>query len=179
MDFKIHILGGSGSGTTTLAKALARHFAVPHFDADDYYWESTDPPFTAKRSIEKRIKLLTDDLDQASSWVLSGSLVNWADSVNDRFTHVIFITLQSEVRLVRLRQRERLKFGSRLDPGGDMYHQHLDFIEWAMRYDEGGLDVRSKHFHDAWLGTLHCSIIKVSGDVPTEQQVQFVLRSLK
>jgi adenylate kinase family enzyme len=38
MVSRIHILGASGSGTTTLAKALANELGYKHFDTDDYYW---------------------------------------------------------------------------------------------------------------------------------------------
>lgn len=34
---RILIMGASGSGTTTLASALADRWAVPHADADDYF----------------------------------------------------------------------------------------------------------------------------------------------
>jgi len=35
---RIHILGASGSGTTTLGRALAERLQCPHFDTDDYFW---------------------------------------------------------------------------------------------------------------------------------------------
>src|SRR5438128_874343 len=43
---RLHILGASGSGTTTLGRALAEGLQCPHFDTDDYFWLPTDPPFT-------------------------------------------------------------------------------------------------------------------------------------
>lgn len=42
----IHILGASGSGTTTLARALAVKTGYAHFDTDDYFWLPTKVPFT-------------------------------------------------------------------------------------------------------------------------------------
>ena len=35
---KIHILGASGSGTTTLAQALSTVLHNTHLDTDDYFW---------------------------------------------------------------------------------------------------------------------------------------------
>jgi hypothetical protein len=35
---RIHILGASGSGTTTLGHALAARLQCPHFDTDAYFW---------------------------------------------------------------------------------------------------------------------------------------------
>ena len=42
----LHITGASGSGTTTLGRALASAWAVPHADTDDYFWVPTTPPYT-------------------------------------------------------------------------------------------------------------------------------------
>ena len=44
MIHRIHILGASGSGTTTLGRALAARLQCPHFDTDDCFWLPTDPP---------------------------------------------------------------------------------------------------------------------------------------
>ena len=38
---RIHILGASGSGTTTLGRALAERLQCRHFDTDDYFWLPT------------------------------------------------------------------------------------------------------------------------------------------
>lgn len=35
---RIHILGASGVGTSTLGKALADKLNYCHLDTDDYYW---------------------------------------------------------------------------------------------------------------------------------------------
>ncbi|MEC2176437.1 hypothetical protein P9G41_17400, partial [Bacillus amyloliquefaciens] len=55
MKNKIHILGASGVGTSTLGVALSKHLPHTHLDTDDYYW--TDK-FTKKREIPERRKLL-------------------------------------------------------------------------------------------------------------------------
>ncbi len=55
---KIHITGASGSGTTTLGRALAHLANVDHFDTDDYFWEPSDPPFSRPRLRDERIRLL-------------------------------------------------------------------------------------------------------------------------
>jgi NAD(P)-dependent dehydrogenase (short-subunit alcohol dehydrogenase family) len=35
---RIHVTGASGSGVTTLGRALADALALPHHDTDDYFW---------------------------------------------------------------------------------------------------------------------------------------------
>ena len=43
---RVLVLGATASGTTTLARALADRWSVPHADTDDYFWVPTDPPYT-------------------------------------------------------------------------------------------------------------------------------------
>jgi adenylate kinase family enzyme len=53
---RVHILGASGSGTTTLAQALAARLGCPHYDTDHYYWLPSDPPFQHIREREARAR---------------------------------------------------------------------------------------------------------------------------
>ncbi len=39
---KIHILGGPGSGKTTLGECLSSRFHVPHYDLDQIGWKLND-----------------------------------------------------------------------------------------------------------------------------------------
>lgn len=79
MFHRIHILGASGSGTTTLGRALAACLQCPHFDTDDYFWLPTEPPYTQRRGQTERAQLLMGDLTAYNSWVVSGSLCGWGD----------------------------------------------------------------------------------------------------
>ena len=45
-----------------------------------------------------------------------------------------------------LTKREKEVFGSRIEPGGDMYKNHLEFIEWAKAYDDGDLDMIKEYW---------------------------------
>ncbi len=55
---KIHLLGPSCSGTTTLGKLIAKEYKIPWYDTDDIFWIKTDPPFTQKRELNERIEIL-------------------------------------------------------------------------------------------------------------------------
>lgn len=48
---RIHIFGASGSGTSTLGRAVAARLGYAFLDADDFYWLPTDPPFREKRDV--------------------------------------------------------------------------------------------------------------------------------
>lgn len=175
MNQRIYTFGASGSGTTTLAKALAEKLRLPHFDADDYFWEKTNPPYTNKRSVEKRLELLQEDLAQQSGWVLSGSMVKWGDALIPKISLAVFLLIPPSIRLARLKARERAQHGSRVDPGGDMEKIHSDLMDWAAKYDEGGLEVRSKKMHEDWMKNFHCPVLRIEGDFSTERQVEMVL----
>ncbi len=54
MTQHILITGAAGSGTTTLAIALAKVLGVTHLEADDYFWLPTELPYQHRASREKR-----------------------------------------------------------------------------------------------------------------------------
>lgn len=85
----IHILGASGCGTTTLGRAISKNFGYTHFDSDDYFWQPTDPPYTVKREVEERQKLLADDMAKCEKCVISGSLCGWGDIFIPDFDPVV------------------------------------------------------------------------------------------
>lgn len=178
MDFRIHITGASGSGTTTLAKYLAKELNSAHFDVDQYFWEKTNPPFTTQRPVAHRLELLKTDLSQQPSWTLSGSMVGWGDPIASQFTHIVFLYIPPEIRLKRLKERERLLHGSRIDSGGDMAQIHTHLMEWAAKYDKGGMEVRSKLMHEAWLASMKCPVIRIESPVSTEEQAKITFQKI-
>src|SRR5262245_39698064 len=103
---RVHIVGASGSGTTTLGRALANRLGHPHVDADSLFWLPTDPPFTAKRPKDERQALLHRLLPVAGQWVFSGSAVQWATPIEPFYDLVVFVHLDPAVRMERLRRRE-------------------------------------------------------------------------
>ncbi len=167
---KLHIFGASGSGVTTLGKKLSDHYQIPFFDADDYYWKKTDPPFQEAHSIETRKLLLNNALSDQKSWVISGSLMSWGQEIQEEFSCAIYLYVSKEERIQRIKTREHKRFGKRIKAGGDMYDAHIKFLEWAYQYDEGLLSGRNKPRHDAWMKTLKCPLIKIEGDY-TEAEV--------
>jgi adenylate kinase family enzyme len=109
---RVHITGASGSGTTTLGRALADALAVSHHDTDDYFWRPTDPPYQERREREARLRLMRELFLGKASWVLSGSLIGWGDSIIPYFDLVVFLSVSTEARLERLRKREAVRFGA-------------------------------------------------------------------
>jgi adenylate kinase family enzyme len=175
---RIHILGASGSGTTTLGHALAERLQCPHFDTDNYFWVPTDPPFTQQRERTERVQLLMNDVTAQDAWVVSGSLCGWGDVAIPLFELVIFLWIPQDVRMARLRRREHARFGTRIEPGGDMYEQSQAFLAWAASYDDGDMDIRNRRRHEQWLGTLPCPIVCFEGEYTIEEQLAELMGEL-
>ena len=175
----IHIFGPSGSGTTTLGEKICRELGYVLMDTDDYFWMPTDPKFTAKRPAADRICLMRRDMEKSQNVVISGSLTDWGDVLIPSFTLAIRIEMEQSLRLERIRQREQRKFGSRIEPGGDMYETHRAFMEWAKSYDTGGPEIRSRRKHDQWQTLLSCPVLLLDGADTVDANYQKVLQFMK
>lgn len=174
----IHIYGASGSGTSTIGKFIANKLGYFFMDTDDYFWEPTNPPYTIKRNVSDRIALMKNDIAKYNGVVISGSLVDWGDELIPLFTLVIRVETDTAIRIDRLKRREREQFGNRIDPGGDMYENHRNFISWAASYDSGGLDMRSKAKHNEWQKQVQCHHILLDGSLPVEKNFEIIKRNL-
>ncbi len=172
---RIHIMGASGSGTTTLGRALAEELKIRHLDTDDYFWIKTPVPYTVKRDIPQRVEMLGTELAKQPEWVLSGSLCDWGDFAIPLFSLVVFLWIPADIRMKRLAERERARYGTEaLSPGGWFHENHLEFMAYAAGYDSGGPDIRSRLLHDTWLAKLPCPVLKIEEALSVEQLVSAV-----
>jgi len=180
MTHRIHLFGASGSGTTTLGRALAERLGVAHFDSDNFYWQPADKPFSCKRPRDQRVQLLREQLSRQDNWVLSGSLCGWGDPLIPAFTLAIFLRLDPEVRLQRLRIREFQRYGAQIHEGGERFVATRTFLEWAAGYDTGDHGTRSLKRHETWIRSLPCPVLRldVTGH-PVEALVEQVMRVLE
>jgi adenylate kinase family enzyme len=134
---RVHVTGASGSGTTTLGRALAAALASAHHDTDDYFWVPTTP-YQQKRDAADRLRLMHEVFLPRPDWVLSGSLTGWGDPLVPLFDLVVFLIAPAEFRVQRLRQRETRRFGAdAVAPGAWRYRATEEFIAWASDYDHG------------------------------------------
>ncbi len=175
---RIHILGASGSGTSTLGAALARRLGVCHADSDGIYWLPTDPPFTTPRPAEDRQTMLDHRLPATGRWVFSGAATKWAASLEAHYTLVVFLRLDPEIRMRRLRQREAARWGARIRPGGDMEATNTAFIAWAEAYDTAGSLRRGLVTHEAWLADQPAPVLRLDSARPVEQLVEATIQAL-
>ena len=172
---RINLIGGSGSGTSTLGEKLANFLGYPHFEAEDFYHVKTNPPYQQQRNQQERLELIVEALETSQSWVLSGSVMGWGDHPIFDFTHMIWMLPPQDIRLKRLRDRELTKFGDRVLEGGDMYEAHLDFMNWAEGYERGNLEGKSLERHKTYLTQINCPVLKMAGEMTVEKQMGLAL----
>lgn len=172
MAVRLHIFGASGAGTTTLARMLAERCGWLHLDTDDFYWLPSEPPYLHKHPPQERVALIREQAAQASSWVLSGSLCSWGEALIPLFSHAVFLRLDDQARMRRLRQREAQRYGARILPGGDMHEQSQAFLDWAAGYEQGDLQTRSLRMHEAWIAQrLSCPLLRLDSTRQTPEQL--------
>jgi len=143
-----------------------------HLDTDDYFWLPTNPPFRETRPHGARLELLRRSMGESNSWVLSGSLCGWGDPLVPEFELIVFLTVPTPIRLARLGIREHERYGPHaITPGGAYHGAHVEFLQWAARYDTAGLEMRSRALHEAWLATVSCRVIRLDGDLSLREQL--------
>lgn len=157
----IHVMGASGTGTTSLGLALAERLDIAHLDTDDFFWLPTDPPFTTPREAGERIRLLLDETARHNGWVLSGSALKWGTPVEPLYDLIVFLRIEPELRMARIRARETARYGYRIGPGGDMEVKSGEFLEWAASYDTAGPERRSLAAHEQWLETQTAPVLRL------------------
>ncbi|MBM7602723.1 adenylate kinase family enzyme [Metabacillus crassostreae] len=145
MKEKIHIMGASGAGTSTLGSSLSKVLPHTHLDTDDFFWTTK---FTKQREVHKRRRLLEKDLSHNENFILSGAVCGLGDHFKNYFDLVIFLWLPQNIRLERLQQREFQRYGNEILAGGSKYEQSKRFLEWASLYDSAGMEVGSKSLHE-------------------------------
>lgn len=178
----IHITGASGSGVTTLGRALAARTGAMQLDTDDFYWMPVEPAYSVKREIPERLRLLREAFAAAGSrgWILSGSVGEWGEPLVPLFQLVVYMRTPTSVRLERLRAREAAQFGAdAIAPGGARHKEFEEFIAWAAEYESGARDGRSMPRHAAWLAKLPCPVLRLDGTEAPETNAERVLAALK
>lgn len=155
---RILVTGASGSGTSTLGRAIAAAFQADFVDADDLFWLPTDPPFKERRNAVERAGLLRERLSGTQPVVVSGSIAEWDSELEDAFGLVVFLRAPTELRVRRLRARELKQLG-RVDE---------EFIAWAEQYDLGTMPGRSLARQLAWLESRRCRVLHLSGTESVE-----------
>jgi len=173
---RVGITGAPGCGVTTLGRALAGRLDAVLIDTDDHLWLPTDPPYRKKRTVEERRAGIAAAQAATARWIMSGTLDGWAEGLAEGADLIVFLEAPTELRLARLRQRERERFGDALLEGGALHRTHLEFIDWASQYELGTQPGRSRPRHERWLAQVNIPVLRLDATRPLEALVAEVLQ---
>ncbi|NIF06937.1 AAA family ATPase [Chryseobacterium sp. Tr-659] len=177
---RIHIFGASGSGVTTLGKALSEQLNIEYFDSDDFFWLKTEIPFTEKQDPEIRNKKASDILHHTCSWIFGGSIIHWGENIFPPFDLIVFIYLPPEIRLERLRKREYERYGDMIIINKERAKKFEEFMEWAKDYDyDTGIANRTLNAHRQWISHINAPFIELSGESELNQKIEIILNTIK
>ena len=89
-QLRIHLLGASGTGTTSVGRALARMLKCAYIDTDSIFWVPSFPPFKEFRPLDERQSMLRDAVKSNVCCVVSGSACGWGDPIIPLLDLVVF-----------------------------------------------------------------------------------------
>jgi adenylate kinase family enzyme len=173
---QINIFGASGSGSTTLGKALGQKLNYPVFDGDHYFWVPSEMPFTVKRDPQERNAMINRDTAAHENWIVSGSVVGWNN--NWDFDLSVFLYIPHQVRMDRLKKREFERYGDEIYTNPERIILYHKFLDWAQGYDDNTTDGRTLQVHQNWMKNLKKSLLIIEGDTTVEERVDIILNKM-
>ncbi len=134
---KIHIIGGPGSGKTTLAKQLSEELQIPHYDLDDLQWDNS-AGYGTKRDPSERDALLAQLLSK-DDWIIEGVYYAWCERCFAEADRIYLLEIPRRVYRRRIIRRFiRRKLG--LEPGKRETLKSLSaLLQWADKYERVNL----------------------------------------
>ena len=178
MSKGIVIFGPAGAGKTTLGMMAASALDYPYFDFDDYIWrKDTEEPFTVRYSEEEKMKRILKAIRQNDRFVLSGYMDGEHEALDAMFAAAFHLSAPAELRIDRIRRRDRDIYGDRVLPGGDMYDNHERFIESVRGYGKEDDPFEKRHWD--WAESLNCPVIRLEGDKPLVKNLKIILKTCR
>ena len=134
---KIHIIGGPGSGKTTLAKQLSEELQIPHYDLDDLQWDN-GAGYGTKRDPKERDALLEQLLSE-DDWIIEGVYYAWCERCFADADRIYLLEIPRRMYRRRIIRRFiRRKLG--LEPGKRETLKSLSaLLKWADKYERVNL----------------------------------------
>lgn len=150
MTQRIVIFGNSGSGKTTMARALAREHGLAHLDMDSLAWASPG----VRAEAEASARAIRAFVDANAAWVVEGCYGDLIEQILPHATEVRFLNpgVDACVAHCRARPWEPDKY-----PSKEAQDEKLAFLlgwvrEYETRTDEYSL-ARHRALFDAFPGS--------------------------
>lgn len=173
MGIGILVCGLNGCGKSTLGKALADALGYHFIDNEELFFPKTDPNYlyALPRSRDEVERRLMDEVRAHPNFVFAAVKGDYGAEILPFYDYAVLIDVPKAIRLQRVKDRSFQKFGSRMLPGGDLYEQEERFFDLVRS--------RKEDLVVEWLRTIHCSIIRVDGTRPVEENLRTILHQLQ
>lgn len=182
MNNGILIFGPNGAGKSTLVREVSEKLGFFAMDAEDYYFPhqaearrkamdgiasaEKGMPFAEARTAEDVRRAMLADMRKNPRFVLCGVKADWDGEIIARIGLAFFLNAPLDVRLERIAERDRRRFGERAAPGGDMYERQSDFRRMVV--------ARGEMPQHTAAGKLKCSVITLDGRVPPAENTGII-----
>ena len=172
MGTGIQICGLNGCGKSTLGKALAERLGFHFIDNENLYFSgaNSDDPYRNPKSRTEVERLLMEEVRKYPDFVFAAVKGDYGNDILQKYSYVVVMEVSPKIRAQRVRSRSFQKFGSRMLPGGDLYHREEAFFQLA--------DSRRDDDIEKWLQKVSCPIIRVDGTKPIEDNVAYIIRAM-
>jgi hypothetical protein len=104
---RIVVVGTSGAGKTTLARAIAARLELPHIELDAVNWQSGWRDLS-RHDPEEFVRRVSAAIE-AEAWVLDGNYGPVRDRVWPRATHLVWLDYQRPVVMARVIRRSLVR----------------------------------------------------------------------
>ena len=135
---RVHIIGGAGSGKTTLAKTYAESIAIAHHELDNLYY--IEASARTKRDMSAR-KVMLREITDTERWVVEGIFWQpWIQPSLDRADKIVVLAVSRSTRNWRVIKRHfRLLAQASLKEYPRFFPTLLELLRHNKTYDEGPL----------------------------------------
>ena len=166
------LLGRNGAGKSTLGKALAEKLDFYFIDNEDLFFPKTDPNYiyASPRTREEAEKMLFHAIKVHENFVFAAVKGDYGEAIYPFFQYAVLIDTPKDIRVQRVKKRSFQKFGNRMLPGGDLHEQEEKFFEFVTSRPESTVE--------EWIQLLSCSILRIDGTKPVEENVDFIINQI-
>jgi len=129
---KIHIVGGSGAGKTSLAKDYSNWSGIPCTEIDDIFW--LDVGNRSKRTEDERSNLLQSTIE-SEQWIIEGVFYKWLAPAFKNAEKIIVLNTPKWLRFYRIIKRALAQLISGPKSYRTTISNHLELIIFNHSYD--------------------------------------------